>query len=105
MHQVTDAYGKTTTSLFNAAGQVTSVTDPLGHSAGYEYDETGRLWKVKDALNRVTVTYIYNDDSAVNQEIHSSPASVDYVVRFEYDNLKRAIHSWDEDSNGILLRP
>ena len=37
---------KTTTTAYDLAGNVTSVTDPLSHTYSWEYD----------ALNRATVT-------------------------------------------------
>ena len=39
---------------YNAAGQVLTMTDPLGHVTAYTYDATGDVATVKDALGHVT---------------------------------------------------
>ncbi|GLZ37140.1 RHS repeat-associated core domain-containing protein [Actinokineospora sp. NBRC 105648] len=56
-NRVVNALGKTTTTVFDAFGDVTSVTDPLGDKTQYGYD-TGRGWVTStvDANNRTTTS-------------------------------------------------
>ena len=43
--------GDVSTSAYNSLNQLTSITDPRGNTTRYEYDDLGRLRRVKDALN------------------------------------------------------
>lgn len=45
---------ETTLITYTPTGQKETVTDPLGHVTGYEYDAVDRLWKTTDAENHVT---------------------------------------------------
>ena len=47
---------------YNAAGQVLTMTDPLGHVTAYTYDATGDVATVKDALGHVTTFTGYDLD-------------------------------------------
>ncbi|WP_233182425.1 RHS repeat-associated core domain-containing protein [Paenibacillus sonchi] len=49
----------TTAYQYNAYGNLTQKTDALGNATRYEYDNAGRLIKVKDAQN-VEVSYSYD---------------------------------------------
>ena len=47
------------TYTYNSAGQVTSVTDPMGGVTGYEYDNLNRLTAVVSPVQTKT-EYTYN---------------------------------------------
>jgi RHS repeat-associated protein len=55
----------TTATAYDAAGQVTGITDPLGHVTSYGYDGNGNKVKVTDAAGHVT-SYAYD---ASNQQV------------------------------------
>ena len=40
---ITDALGQTTTYAYNELNQMISETDPLKHTTTYEYNEQGRV--------------------------------------------------------------
>ena len=67
----TDPNGQTATISYDATGRVVAVTDPLGHTLSYTYDGVGNLLTSTDELGNVT-RYIYDN---VN------PASVDSLGR------------------------
>jgi|GEM_PF-384136 len=54
----------TTTTNYDAAGQVTSTVDALGNTTTYFYDNAGRRTKVQNALSQTTV---FGYDAAGNQ--------------------------------------
>jgi RHS repeat-associated protein len=43
-----------THTVYDAVGQVTQVTDPLGHVSRKDYDRGGRVWKTTDPYNNTT---------------------------------------------------
>jgi RHS repeat-associated protein len=55
----------TTTSVFNADGEVTSSTDPDGNVTSYTYDGDGNQLTITDGLGNVTAT-VYDKDSRVS---------------------------------------
>ncbi|MEH1092231.1 LamG-like jellyroll fold domain-containing protein [Micromonospora sp. CPCC 205739] len=73
-----------TTQTYDAVGQVTSVTDPLGKITRYDYDQLGRLSK-ETAPNDGATTYTYNDIgnllSAKDPSGAVSTATYDYLGR------------------------
>jgi RHS repeat-associated protein len=65
--RVIEGYGttlqRTTTIAYNLAGDVTKVTDPLGHIASYSYDAMDRTTRVDEAYGssvQRSVTFIYD---------------------------------------------
>jgi len=50
-----------TVTAYDADGNMTSATDPLGHATTYGYDPDNRLTSVTDPLGHVT-TYMYDAD-------------------------------------------
>ena len=51
---ITDPGGHTTTFSYDAAGSVAQVSDPMGHTTRYTYDASGRATTVTDPLGHTT---------------------------------------------------
>jgi RHS repeat-associated protein len=74
----------TTTTQYDAVGQVLQVTDARGNKTTYTYDGAGRRTAVTDALNHVTTsTY----DAAGNQL--SMLDANGNTMQYEYDGVNR----------------
>ncbi|TGV96122.1 RHS repeat domain-containing protein, partial [Mesorhizobium sp. M2E.F.Ca.ET.154.01.1.1] len=56
----TDAAGQMWRYTYNAAGQVTSSVDPLGHTTTYHYDSSANLTSITNANNATAATYTYD---------------------------------------------
>jgi len=56
----TDPLGRTTMELRTAWGDLVQVTDATGGNTRYEYDASGRLLQVRDALNNLAGSISYN---------------------------------------------
>jgi RHS repeat-associated protein len=74
----------TTTTAYDAAGQVQSTTDALNHTTSYAYDDAGRRTSVTDALTHV-ITFTY--DNAGNQL--SVKDANNHTTNYIYDNANR----------------
>ncbi|GAA2707818.1 LamG-like jellyroll fold domain-containing protein [Micromonospora olivasterospora] len=77
-----------TTQTYDEAGQVTSVTDPLGKITRYEYDQLGRVSK-QVAPNDGVTTYRYDDVGNVLSTTDPTGA----VTEATYDYLGRTLTS------------
>ncbi|MFG1954733.1 LamG-like jellyroll fold domain-containing protein [Micromonospora sp. NPDC048830] len=77
-----------TTQTYDDAGQVTSVTDPLGKITRYEYDQFGRVSK-QIAPNDGVTTYRYDDVGNVLSTTDPTGA----VTEATYDYLGRTLTS------------
>jgi RHS repeat-associated protein len=77
-----------TTQTYDEAGQVTSVTDPLGKITRYEYDQLGRVSK-QIAPNDGVTTYRYDDVGNVLSTTDPTGA----VTEGTYDYLGRTLTS------------
>ena len=58
------------TYTYNSAGQVTSVTDPMGGVTGYEYDNLNRLTAVVSPVQTKT-EYTYNARGLLARETNA----------------------------------
>lgn len=93
---VTDPLGNTTTNEYDSFGNLTKVTDPRGHSTTYTYDSVGNLLTVTNALGEVTVnTYDY-----LNRLISTKDPG-GHTTSFAYDELGRQISCTDARGNTI----
>jgi RHS repeat-associated protein len=81
----TDASGQTTRYAYNPAGQLLTVTDPLGDVQTMVYDASSRLSKVLDAKNIAVLTLTY--DSANRMATRTD--SVGYTTSYSYDVFDR----------------
>ncbi|PZG00164.1 Teneurin-1 [Micromonospora deserti] len=75
-----------TTTAYDAAGQLTSVTDPLGKVTRYEYDQLGRVSK-RIAPNDGATAYTYDDLG----NVLSSTDPTGAVTTATYDYLGRTL--------------
>ena len=103
---VTDVLGHRAAYTYDAGGQVTSVTDPNGHTTFFVYDSSGDLAVLIDPLGTQTA-WTYDDAGQVTRE----QVTIDGVVlnrTFDYDdggNLVRSVDRngrvrvfvWDDD--------
>lgn len=81
----TDVTGKVWNYTWNAAGQLTSTTDPDSYTTTNNYDSLGRLTSVVNANNVTALTLTY--DSA--DRIRTRTDSQGYVLTYDYDNIDR----------------
>lgn len=65
----------TTSTVYDADGQVTSVTDPAGHTTSYAYDAGGNRTSVTDPAGHVTTSAYDADDRAVRSASGTGSAS------------------------------
>jgi YD repeat-containing protein len=70
---------------YNAAGQLRSVTDPLGHTTSYAYDGFGRLVTITNANGAVQENLTYDSSDRVATRTDSEGR----VLVYSYDNLDR----------------
>ncbi|WP_198299610.1 DNRLRE domain-containing protein [Tumebacillus avium] len=69
---------------FNAAGQTTSATDPLGNTVAYEYDTTGNLTK------------ILNPTGNTHEQLYDAAGRVTEV---KFNGVPYFRHTYDANSN------
>jgi RHS repeat-associated protein len=83
----TDPQGNTTTYGYDAAGDLTSVTDALAanDTATYTYKPNGRISTATDAMGHVT-TYTYDANGNLKKVTPPAPLG---VTKFTYDSLSR----------------
>ncbi|HXS64559.1 MAG TPA: DUF6531 domain-containing protein [Streptosporangiaceae bacterium] len=79
----TDALGNKTTYAYNGLNQVLTKTDPLGLTTSYSYDSKGNLLSATDPRG-ATTTYAYAD-SAHPGDITSVTDPDGHVTTFTYD--------------------
>lgn len=81
----TDAAGQTTSYAYNAAGQLTSVTNPLDQTTSYQYDGLGRLTAIVNANNVTAASFTYDGDDRVRTYTDSEG----WTVTYDYDAADR----------------
>ncbi|MHB8253962.1 MAG: RHS repeat protein, partial [Acidiferrobacter sp.] len=81
----TNAAGGTTTTAYNAAGQLTSRTDPLGHTTQYLYDSAGYLTSIVNPNGQTEARLTYDAEGRVASYTNAAGTTVDYT----YDALNR----------------
>ena len=110
IYQRLDALNQATTYGYLPTGQIETITDPLGHTTTYVYDEaqlTGRLTQVQDATGRVTQSYTYYPDGTLETvttpTVHTATDTTDYVLTYHNDPLKRVVGMTDNvgHSSGV----
>ncbi len=89
--------GHVTIYDYDISGKLTTITDALGQSEHYEYDQYGRLKTKTDRDNYIT-TYEYNDSDIITKVGLSDGRS----VAFSYNELNQLIQINDWYGKTIL---
>ena len=87
----------TKTTAYNAADQVTSVTDQLGHTTSYTYDADGNLASVTDPDSN-TWTYTYDADNRLT--VVTAPDLT--TTTYAYDQVGNLISRTDANGNATV---
>ena len=74
----------TTTNAYNAAGELTSSTNPLGRTTSYTYDPNGNQTSVTDPDGDVTTT-TYDADNRVLSTTSGANGSAPSTISYGYD--------------------
>jgi RHS repeat-associated protein len=100
-----------TTTLTYSGQRLTTVTDPVGRSLTFEYDNDGFVERVNDSFGRRWL-YSYSS-SALGRQVASVTDPMDNVVRYTYvagpmvsitDGRGHIIKSFDYDPEGRVIR-
>lgn len=91
--QITDALGHVAKLAYTPAGIVSSVTDPLLHVTAFSYDARGNRTSITDALNNIT-TFQYDARNRLTKVIKPDLTTVSYA----YDSRGRRTSVTDENS-------
>lgn len=81
----TDAAGQTTAFAYNAAGQVTAVTNPLGQTTTYQYNPTGDLSAIINANNVTAASFTYD----AYDRVRTYTDSEGWTATYDYDAADR----------------
>ncbi len=79
------ADGQTWQYTYNAAGQLSTVTDPAGDITTYNYDTLGRLSTITNANQQTALTLSYDNADRIATRTDSQG----YQLSYQYDNLDR----------------
>lgn len=80
-----DAAGQVSRSSYNAAGQLTSVTNPLNQTTTYNYNSTGDLTSIVNANGATAATYTYD----AYDRVATHTDSEGWTVSYNYDAANR----------------
>ncbi|MFD1985439.1 RHS repeat-associated core domain-containing protein [Mesorhizobium newzealandense] len=80
-----DAAGETTNFTYNAAGQLTSSTNPKAEKTSYHYDSSGNLTSVTNANNATASTYTYD----IFDRVRTYTDSEGWTAAYDYDAADR----------------
>lgn len=87
-----DSVKRTTTTAYDAVGNVLAVTNPRGFSTAYDYDTLNRRIQMTDARGPVQTSY----DAADNVVMMTNARGV--LTRYLYDALNRRTQVIDADN-------
>ncbi len=97
------ALSGSTRYAYDAAGNLTSVTDPLGHQTQYEYDALGRVTHVADAEQGHTYygydalgNLLWTTDALGSAPVNGVP-DANHTTFYEYDALGRLVLETDAE--------
>jgi RHS repeat-associated protein len=105
---VTDPLGRTTSQFIDSAGRVVTVTDPLGHRVRRDYDDRNQLMKLTDPLGGTTQ---FGYDPAGN--LKTVRDARESVTTYSYDDMDRItsrqdallnIETFTYDGNSNLVK-
>jgi len=94
---ITGTNGRTTRYQYNAAGQMTRYTDPLGHAIAYTYDSSGHLQTIRGPVSGADYSFSYDNVSRISAA--TDPAGA--TVRFTYDSADRLTTATYPDGTSI----
>jgi RHS repeat-associated protein len=81
----TDAAGETSTYAYSAAGELTSVTNPLGEKTTYNYNATGDLISIVNADDVTAASFTYD----AYDRIRTYTDSEGWTATYDYDAADR----------------
>lgn len=81
----TDAAGQTTSYTYNAAGQLTSITNPLGQTARYQYDSSNNLTTIINANGVTAASFTYD----AFDRVATYTDSEGWTIAYTYDSANR----------------
>jgi RHS repeat-associated protein len=93
---VTDPLGNTISTVYNDWNEAVAVTNALGNTTTTTYDELGRVSLVTDAMGRST-EYLYDNLGRKIEEIDADPASG--VASATDPNCPKTYYGYDADGN------
>lgn len=96
--KVADSLGRTTTTVYDSGGNVTSVYDPNNNQTQYAYDSRNRLTTVTNPLGHTTV---YGYDASGNKT--SVTDALSDTTTYGYDALNRVTTITDARSSVTTL--
>jgi RHS repeat-associated protein len=96
---ITGANGRTARYQYNAAGQMTRYTDPLGHATAYTYDSSGHLKTIQGPIAGAGYSLSY--DSVGRTSATTDPAGA--TIHYAYDAADRPTSTTYPDGTNSLL--
>ena len=87
---ITDPVGKTTTRSLDSAGRLGTLTNPLGHRTSYAYDAFNKVTRITDAMNGLT-RFTYD----ANGNLRSVTDARGSVTGYAPDNMDRVASRTD----------
>jgi RHS repeat-associated protein len=87
---ITDPVGNVTTRSLDSAGRLATLTNPLGQRTSYDYDVFNHVTRITDALNGLT-RFTYD----ANGNLHSVTDARGSVTAYAYDNMDRVASRTD----------
>jgi RHS repeat-associated protein len=91
--QITDPLGHATNVAYNSVGLISSITDPQSNVTTYTYDSRGNRTNITDALSHVT-SFTYDSGSRLTQITY--PDSTTMAFTYDYRGRRTAV----TDQNG-----
>jgi RHS repeat-associated protein len=86
---ITGANGKTDHYQYNAAGQLTRHTDPLGHATSFTYDGAGHLKVIQGAISTAKTNFAYDNVGRIASMTDPAGSTVHYA----YDAADRPVRT------------
>lgn len=95
-----------TAFAYTSAGQLDTVTDPLGRVTDYDYDAHGEVTRVTAAAGTAAAAFVEFDYDAAGRLVESRD-ELSRVTTYGYDHLHRLIRTTrpDPDGAGPLAAP
>jgi RHS repeat-associated protein len=98
-----DAAGETTTYTYNAAGQLTSVTNPLNQTTSFQYAPAGDLTTIVNADNQTAASFTYDAFDRIRTYTDADGWTVAYgydaadrITRIAYPDGSADLYTWDK---------